>query len=147
MSVVAVDNLALRFGDRTLFEGLDFELEQGELLAVLGPNGTGKTSLIRILLGLLDPSAGSVVIDGCPPPERCHRIGYVPQQRVFDRDVVLRSRDLVRLGLDGHRWGFGRFSSADRARVDASLAEVGAAAYADAPVGRLSGGEQQRLRV
>jgi zinc/manganese transport system ATP-binding protein len=147
MSVVAVDNLALRFGDRTLFEGLDFGLEQGELLAVLGPNGTGKTSLIRILLGLLDPSAGSVVIDGCPPPERCHRIGYVPQQRVFDRDVVLRSRDLVRLGLDGHRWGFGRFSSADRARVDASLAEVGAAAYADAPVGRLSGGEQQRLRV
>ncbi len=133
MSVVAVDDLALRFGDRTLFEGLDFELERGELLAVLGPNGTGKTSLIRILLGLLQPSAGSVVIEGCPPQERCHRIGYVPQQRVFDRDVVLRGRDLVRLGLDGHRWGFGRFSSEDRARVDASLAEVGAAAYADAP--------------
>ena len=147
MSVVAVDDLALRFGDRTLFEGLDFELERGELLAVLGPNGTGKTSLIRILLGLLQPSAGSVVIEGCPPQERCHRIGYVPQQRVFDRDVVLRGRDLVRLGLDGHRWGFGRFRSEDRARVDASLAEVGAAAYADAPIGRLSGGEQQRLRV
>jgi zinc/manganese transport system ATP-binding protein len=147
MSVVAVDNLALRFGDRTLFEGLDFELERGELLAVLGPNGTGKTSLIRILLGLLQPSAGSVVIEGCPPQERCHRIGYVPQQRVFDRDVVLRGRDLVRLGLDGHRWGFGRFRPEDRARVDASLAEVGAAAYADAPIGRLSGGEQQRLRV
>ena len=147
MSLVAVDNLALRFGDRTLFEGLDFELERGELLAVLGPNGTGKTSLIRILLGLLQPSAGSVVIEGCPPQERCYRIGYVPQQRVFDRDVVLRGRDLVRLGLDGHRWGFGRFSSEDHARVDASLAEVGAAAYADAPIGRLSGGEQQRLRV
>jgi zinc/manganese transport system ATP-binding protein len=71
----------------------------------------------------------------------------VSQQRVFDRDVVLRGRDLVRLGLDGHRWGFGRFRSEDRARVDASLAEVGAAAYADAPIGRLSGGEQQRLRV
>ena len=147
MSVVAVDHLALRFGDRTLFEGLGFELERGELLAVLGPNGTGKTSLIRILLGLLQPSAGGVVIEGCPPQERCHRIGYVPQQRVFDRDVVLRGRDLVRLGLDGHRWGFGRFGANDRARVDASLAEVGATAYADAPVGRLSGGEQQRLRV
>lgn len=147
MSVVAVDNLGLRFGDRTLFEGLGFELEPGELLAVLGPNGTGKTSLIRILLGLLQPSEGTVVVEGCPPHERCHRIGYVPQQRVFDRDVVLRGRDLVRLGIDGHRWGFGRFSSEDRARVDASLAEVGATAYADAPVGRLSGGEQQRLRV
>jgi zinc/manganese transport system ATP-binding protein len=147
MSVVTVDDLALRFGERTLFEGLGFELERGELLAVLGPNGTGKTSLLRILLGLLEPSAGSVVIEGCPPRERCHRIGYVPQQRVFDRDVVLRGRDLVRLGLDGHRWGFGRFSAEERAQVDASLAEVGAAAYADAPIGRLSGGEQQRLRV
>jgi zinc/manganese transport system ATP-binding protein len=71
----------------------------------------------------------------------------VPQQRVFDRDVILRGRDLVRLGLDGHRWGFDLFRHEDRARVDASLAEVGATAYADAPVGRLSGGEQQRLRV
>lgn len=147
MSVVAVDDLALRFGERTLFEGLGFELERGELLAVLGPNGAGKTSLIRILLGLLEPSAGDVAIEGCPPRERCHRIGYVPQQRVFDRDLVLRGRDLVRLGLDGHRWGFGRFRAEDRARVDASLDEVGATAYADAPVGRLSGGEQQRLRV
>jgi zinc/manganese transport system ATP-binding protein len=147
MSVVSVEDLALRFGERTLFEGLGFDLERGELLAVLGPNGTGKTSLIRILLGLLQPSAGSVVVAGCPPRERCHRIGYVPQQRVFDRDLALRGRDLVRLGLDGHRWGFGRLRSEDRARVDASLAEVGATAYADAPVGRLSGGEQQRLRV
>jgi zinc/manganese transport system ATP-binding protein len=147
MSVVVADGLALRFGERTLFEGLGFELEAGELLAVLGPNGTGKTSLIRIMLGLLEPSSGRVVVEGCPPRERCHRIGYVPQQRVFDRDIVLRGRDLVRLGLDGHRWGFGRLDSAGHARVDAVLHEVGATAYADAPVGRLSGGEQQRLRV
>jgi zinc/manganese transport system ATP-binding protein len=147
MSVVVAEDLALRFGERTLFEGLKFELEPGELLAVLGPNGTGKTSLIRIMLGLLEPSAGSVVIEGCPPRERCHRIGYVPQQRVFDRDLVLRGRDLVRLALDGHRWGFGRLDGAEHARIDAVLDEVGATAYADAPVGRLSGGEQQRLRV
>lgn len=147
MSLVAVENLALRFGERTLFEGLSFELERGELLAVLGPNGTGKTSLIRILLGLLQPSRGQVAVEGCPPQARCHRIGYVPQQRVFDRDVALRGRDLVRLGLDGHRWGFGPLRSEDRVRIDAALAEVGAMAYADAPVGWLSGGEQQRLRV
>jgi zinc/manganese transport system ATP-binding protein len=128
-------------------EDLTFAVQGGEILGVLGPNGAGKTSLLRILLGLLQPSAGSVVIEGCPPPERCHRIGYVPQQRVFDRDIVLRGRDLVRLGLDGHRWGFGRFRPEDRARVAASLDEVGATAYADAPIGRLSGGEQQRLRI
>ena len=147
MSVVTVEDLALRFGERTLFEGLDFELERGELIAVLGPNGTGKTSLIQILLGLLQPSAGRVVVEGCPPRERCNRIGYVPQQRIFDRDLALRGRDLVRLGLDGHRWGFGRLDDGAKARVDAALAEVGSTVHADAPVGRLSGGEQQRLRV
>jgi zinc/manganese transport system ATP-binding protein len=147
MSVVSADGLALRFGERTLFEGLSFELAPGELLAVLGPNGTGKTSLIRILLGLLEPSAGHVVVEGCRPRERCHRIGYVPQQRVFDRELALRGRDLVRLGLDGHRWGFGRLDGTARGQIDSALAEVGATAYADAAIGRLSGGEQQRLRV
>jgi zinc/manganese transport system ATP-binding protein len=145
--VAAVESLALRFGARVLWEGLGFELAPGEMLAVLGPNGTGKTSLIRILLGLLEPSAGRVTIQGCPPREKCASVGYVPQQHVFDRDLALRGRDLVRLGLDGHRWGMGRLSHEDRDRIDQALAEVGATGYADAPVGRLSGGEQQRLRV
>jgi len=70
----------------------------------------------------------------------------VPQQRIFDRDLALRGRDLVRLGLDGTA-GRGRLSADERARIGSALAEVGATPYADAPVGRLSGGEQQRLRI
>jgi zinc/manganese transport system ATP-binding protein len=146
-AVVSVDALALRFGERTLWEGLSFDLEPGEFLAVLGPNGTGKTSLIRILLGLLEPSAGRVLVNGRPPAEGRQHVGYVPQQRAFDRDLVLRARDLVRLGLDGHRWGVGRLDAHGRARVDRALASVGARDYANAPIGRLSGGEQQRLRI
>jgi zinc/manganese transport system ATP-binding protein len=144
MSAAGATALALQFGERVLWEDLEFELERGEFLAVLGPNGTGKTSLLRILLGLLAPSSGSVHVDGRPPAEARARIGYIPQQRVFDRDVTLRARDLVRLGLDGHRWGLGR---EDTARVDRALAAVGATDYGDAAIGRLSGGEQQRLRV
>jgi zinc/manganese transport system ATP-binding protein len=75
------------------------------------------------------------------------RIGYVPQQRPFDRDLPLRGRDLVRFGLDGHRWGLGRLGPEDRRRIDRAVAAVGASSLADAPLGRLSGGEQQRLRV
>jgi len=146
-AVVSAQALALRFGERVLWDDLSFELEAGEFLAVLGPNGTGKTSLIRILLGLLEPSAGRVLVNGSPPREGRQHVGYVPQQRAFDRDLALRARDLVRLGLDGHRWGNGRLSSDGRARIDRAIASVGASDYADAPIGRLSGGEQQRLRI
>jgi zinc/manganese transport system ATP-binding protein len=147
MSVVTVDRLALRFGARTLWEDLSFELERGEFLAVLGPNGTGKTSLLRILLGMLEPSAGRVAVDGRPPGEARARIGYIPQQRIFERDVAFRARDLVRLGFDGHRFGFARANDDANARIDRALEAVGAMPFANASVGRLSGGEQQRLRI
>jgi zinc/manganese transport system ATP-binding protein len=147
MSVVSVEGLTLRFGERLLWQNLNFELERGELLAVLGPNGTGKTSLIRILLGLLEPSSGTVAIEGQPPAETRSQVGYVPQQRIFDRDLALRGRDLVRLGLDGHRFGAGRLSAGQRDRLQHTIESVGASGYADAPLGRLSGGEQQRLRI
>ena len=145
--VVEVEGLSLRFGDRLLWDGLGFELARGELLAVLGPNGTGKSSLIRILLGLLAPSSGRVAIEGRPPAELRSRIGYVPQQHAFDRDLPLCGRDLVRLGIDGHRFGIGRPDRSYAARIDEALVQVGATAYARSPVGRLSGGEQQRLRI
>lgn len=140
MTVVRMEGLALRFGERELWHDLSFELGEGEFLAVLGPNGAGKTSLLRILLGRLEPTSGRVVLDRT-------RLGYVPQQRVFDRDLPLRGRDLVRFGLDGHRWGFGRLSEEGRRRVDDVVDAVGASALADKPIGLLSGGEQQRLRV
>ena len=140
MSVVAVDRLGLRFDERELWDDLTFDVERGEFLAVLGPNGAGKTSLLRVLLGQVEPTRGRVVLDRT-------RIGYVPQQRVFERDLPLRGRDLVRFGLDGNRWGMGRLASDDRRRIETAIAAVGATTHADAPIGRLSGGEQQRLRV
>jgi zinc/manganese transport system ATP-binding protein len=147
LSVVSVEHLGLRFGERVLWDDLSFALERGEFLAVLGPNGTGKTSLLRILLGLLEPSAGRALVNGRPAVESRAQVGYIPQQRVFDRDVTLRARDLVRLGLDGQRWGFGRLDGESRHRVARVLESVGTERYADAAIGRLSGGEQQRLRI
>jgi zinc/manganese transport system ATP-binding protein len=136
------------FGDRTLWDGLELDVASGEFVAVLGPNGSGKTTLMRVLLGLLPLSAGEVRVAGEPPRRGSPTIGYVPQQKALDPDLPLRGRDLVGLGLDGHRLGIGiRGRRARRVRVDAALAAVGGTAYADAPVGRLSGGEQQRLRV
>ncbi|MGH3929957.1 MAG: metal ABC transporter ATP-binding protein, partial [Pseudonocardiaceae bacterium] len=115
--------------------------------AVLGPNGSGKTSLLRVLLGLAALSVGSVEIHGQPVRRGHSGVGYIPQQRALDPTLTLRGRDLVGLGLDGHRWGFAVRRGERHARVHEALAAVGALRYADAPVGLLSGGEQQRLRV
>ncbi|HVT21779.1 MAG TPA: metal ABC transporter ATP-binding protein [Mycobacteriales bacterium] len=146
-SAVSLHGATLRFGDRVLWDGLDLEVRRGELLAVLGPNGAGKTSLIRVLLGLQRLTAGEVVVNARPPRRGDHAIGYVPQQKGFDRDLPLRGTDLVRLGLDGHRWGPVWPSREARQRVAAAIDAVGASHYADAPLGSLSGGEQQRLRI
>lgn len=145
---LALRRAAFSFGERALWSGLDLEVGRGEFIAVLGPNGSGKTTLVRVLLGLLPLSAGEVRIAGRPPRRGSPSIGYVPQQKALDPDLPLRGRDLVGLGLDGHRLGLGlRGRHRRQDRVNAALAAVDGTAYADAPVGRLSGGEQQRLRV
>jgi zinc/manganese transport system ATP-binding protein len=145
--VVSLRGAALAFGDRVLWDGLDLDIHAGEYFAVLGGNGTGKTSFLKVLLGLLPLSAGTAEILGEPPRRGSGRIGYVPQQRSFAAATPLRARDLVGLGVDGHRWGVRLRTRAHRRRVDELLELVGAGSYADAPVGALSGGEQQRLRV
>jgi len=147
-AAVSLRGARVSFGARILWDGLDLDVAPGEFLAVLGPNGSGKTTLMRVLLGLLPLTAGEVRIAGHPPRRGSPTIGYVPQQKALDPDLPLRGRDLVGLGLDGHRLGIGlRGRRTRRARVDAALASVGGTSYGRAPVGRLSGGEQQRLRV
>lgn len=145
--LVELRGATVRLGQPTLWSGLDLALSEGEFLAVLGPNGTGKTTLLKVLLGLVPLSAGSVEVNGVPPHAGNPEVGYVPQQQAFDRTLPIRGRDLVRFGVDGHRWGLPLHSRATRRRVDAVLEAVGATDYADAPVGLLSGGEQQRLRI
>ena len=145
--VVSLRAATLRYDARVLFENLELDILPGEFVAVLGPNGAGKTTLLNILLGLTPLSDGRVEVVGAPPRRGSHHIGYVPQQQAFDRDLPIRGRDLVRFGLDGHRRGIPRTTRATRALVDRAIDAVGAGSYADAPIGLLSGGEQQRLRI
>jgi len=145
--VVRLRRAALRLGTRRIWGDLTLDLGPGEFLAVIGPNGAGKTSLLRVLLGLTPLAEGTVEISGRPPRRGDPAIGYVPQQRAFEPDLPMRGRDLVALGVDGHRWGVALWDAERKRRVDAALAAASAAAYADAPVGCLSGGEQQRLRI
>jgi zinc/manganese transport system ATP-binding protein len=145
--VIQLHSASLGYGERVLWSNLELSVRPGEFLAVLGANGSGKTSLLRAILGLQSLSSGRVLVGGEPARRGSRFIGYVPQQRRIDTFTPLRARDLVAQGVDGHRWGIGLPRARRRRAVDTALASVGASAYADVPVGLLSGGEQQRVRV
>jgi len=146
-AALEVRGAALRLRGRELWAGLDLTVEAGEFIAVLGPSGSGKTTLLRAILGLQQLSDGGIRVAGEPVRRGNRRVGYVPQQRPFPPETSLRGRDLVALGVNGARFGLPIPRRGTRQRVDELLDAVGAAGYADSPVGRLSGGEQQRLRI
>jgi zinc/manganese transport system ATP-binding protein len=152
--VITLRDAAVRVGGRTLWSGVTLSVAPGEFVSVLGPNGVGKSTLVKAILGLL-PATGDIRVLGALPGHANHRIGYLPQRRSFDASLRVRGMDVVRLGWDGDRWGvplplLGRFSARRRAAED-RIAEVidlvGASAYAHRPIGQLSGGEQQRLLI
>jgi zinc/manganese transport system ATP-binding protein len=143
--LLQLDGVGVRLGGRQVLSDVSFTVGKGEFAAIIGPNGAGKTTLIKVILGLRPTSAGRVIkgIDGAGPGS----IGYVPQKIVIDSDIPLRARDVVALGVDGHKLGFPLPSRRRREQVEAALRDVGAFGYADARVGELSGGEQQRVLI
>ena len=150
VTAVHVEAAQARLGGRIVWSDVSLTVTSGEFVAVLGPNGSGKSTLIKVLLGLLPATAGRVEVLGRPAGEANARIGYLPQRHGFDATTRIRGVDLVRLGLEGARWGMplpGRRSSRVTARVDEVIELVGATGYARRPIGELSGGEQQRLLI
>ncbi len=145
--VLSIRDAALGYGDRLLWSGLDLDVVPGQFVAVLGPNGSGKTSLLRAILGTQPLTDGTIEILG-EPVRRGHRsVGYVPQQHLADRGTPLRARDFLALGIDGDRFGLPLPSASRRRRVDAMLDTVDARRFGRTRIGSLSGGEQQRLRI
>lgn len=145
-AIVARD-LAAGYGGHVVWKHASFSIEPGSFTAILGPNGGGKSTLIRTILGLLSPSQGQLDVLGEKPRRGNPLIGYIPQRSTFDPELSIRGIDFVNLGVDGHRWGV-RLPGADKARASAaSIRSVGAESYANRPIGLLSGGEQQRLQL
>ena len=142
---LSVEDVTVRLGGRTVLDQVSFSVRAGEFTGLIGSNGAGKTTLFRVILGLEHPLSGHVQVGG----GRGTRVdvGYVPQKFLLDPDMPLRGRDLIALGLDGHRLGLPLPSKARRARVEEMLDAVDAREFGDARVGQLSGGEQQRILI
>ncbi|HXP20666.1 MAG TPA: ABC transporter ATP-binding protein [Streptosporangiaceae bacterium] len=152
---VRFDRAAVRLSGRAIWSDVSLTVAPGEFLAVLGPNGVGKSTLVKAALGLIPLAAGSVTVLGRPAGQAGHDVGYLPQRRSFDAGLRVRGVDVVRLGSDGERWGVPlpwgsrllRSQRAARQRVTEVIELVGGAGFASRPIGQVSGGEQQRLLI
>ncbi|WP_078910820.1 ABC transporter ATP-binding protein [Streptomyces sp. NRRL WC-3742] len=147
---LATRGLGLRYGDRTIVEGLDLELPGGAVTAIVGPNACGKSTLLRGLVRLLGPAKGTVTLDGAdihrmPARELAKRMGLLPQQPVTPEAVTVEA--LVRLGRYPHQRLLTPWSRADQEAVEEALERTGTAELRDRQVDRLSGGQRQRVWI
>jgi zinc/manganese transport system ATP-binding protein len=146
-AVLNVQKASLSFGDRSIWKDLDLSVAPGEFIAVIGANASGKTVLLKAILGQLKLSSGAIELLGKSVAHGSRQIGYIPQHRQADSELPLRSRDLLRMGLDGHRFGIPFPSAVTNKKVSEMLEAVGAEDIANTPIGQLSGGQLQRIRV
>ncbi len=130
-----------------VLDGVTLSVLTGDYLGLVGPNGGGKTTLLRVILGLEKPSGGSVIVFGALPGSFPERIGYVPQRLFFDREFPISVRELVLMGRLSKKKLFQQYNHIDRERADAALRTAGLERLADRRIGALSGGELQRALI
>lgn len=129
-------DISLRRDDRIILNNVNLTVHRGDFIAITGPNGGGKTSLLRIILGLLTPTSGNIIFEGRRPAT-----GYLPQKNTIDSQFPLTVSDVIRSGLLGNS----NIPDAEReSRTRATIARIEMENLADRPIGRLSGGQLQR---
>jgi len=146
-AAVEVKNVWFSYGTAEVLRDVTFTLDQGDFLGILGPNGGGKTTLLKLMLGLLKPDKGTIRILGASPLEATRRVGYVPQGTDLNISFPISAMEIALMGRIS-RSRLGRsFSKEDRAKAADALTRVGMIEYADTLVGRLSGGQRQRVFI
>jgi len=148
--IITISRLDFAYGEQLVLKHVDLQVERGSTLGLIGPNGGGKTTLLRLLLGLHRPTRGSITIDGLSPAAAIRRgdvIGYLPQIRSVPSNLPLSVRQTLRLGLVGKTGMLRGYARQDLDFVDSLLDRVGLRDLADTPVGELSGGQQQRVFI
>jgi len=145
--IVKVDNLWFAANGQNVLKDVSFEIQAGDFVAMIGPNGGGKTTLLRIMLGLLKPAKGTVRVFGQPPLQVSHRIGYVPQNVHINRRFPISALDVVLMGKLQPGKGWSRYSDKDRSAAHESLEKMEMGVYCRRKIGELSGGQRQRVFI
>lgn len=145
MKAVELKNVSMKYNEQYVLEDIDFEVEQNDFMAIIGPNGGGKSTLLKIILGILTPSTGNVKIFGKEPKHAKKLFGYLPQNLSFDHDFPINVSETV---LTGRYHGlFKGYNQADKKAVTKALKDVEMYDLKDRQIGKLSGGQMQRVFI
>lgn len=142
-----MEDVWVHFDGVPALEEVDLSIQQYDFLGIIGPNGGGKTTLLKVILGLLKPSRGKVTVFGHTPEKGREFVGYVPQYSLFDRDFPVSVWDVVLMGRLKHKNPFRGYSEADKKLAHDSLETIEMLDFKDAQIGKLSGGQQQRVFI
>ena len=145
--VVRLDDIWVHYDGVPVLEGINLSVEPNKFLGIIGPNGGGKTTLLKVILGLIKPSRGKVSVMGQPPERKRESIGYIAQYNLFDRDFPVSVSEVVLMGRYGKAGLYRHFSEEDKMAADEALKTVGMLDYRNRQLGKLSGGEQQRVFI
>jgi len=145
--VISIRNLWAGYHNEPVLEDINLAVKELDFIGLIGPNGGGKTTLLKVLLGLLAPSQGQVQILGQPVKTGRRHIGYVPQLVEFDHDFPVSVWDVARMGRLGQRGLLRRYSAGDDELVAEALEQVDMLAVRQRPIGELSGGQRQRVYI
>jgi zinc transport system ATP-binding protein len=150
LDVVCLNDVSFAYDGRPALEHVTLHVKKGSTLGIIGPNGGGKSTLLKLMLGTLVPDQGTISVEGMAPKSACSKgdvVGYVPQRHTLDWNFPITVRQVIELGLYGKKGLFGRYNSRDRAKVLETLEAVGMVQLANQPIGDLSGGQQQRVFI
>ena len=146
-TIIETHNLNFSYDRQPVISGVNLKIQSGDFMAMIGPNGGGKTTLLKLMLGLLKADSGSIRIFGKPPKEVSYRIGYVPQDIHINQNFPISSSDVVLMGKLKPGKGWFRHSKEDRLAARQALEQVGMQKYRDQRIGQLSGGQKQRVLI
>ena len=145
--LIQIQNLSAGYNDEMVLKDITLTVEPDDFIGLIGPNGGGKTTLFKVILGLIKPKRGTVKVMGLSPDKGRRHIGYVPQFTYFDTDFPIRVRDVVLMGRLGPTHLFKPYSPEDDQVVDECLERVQLTELRNTSLGELSGGQRQRVYI
>jgi zinc transport system ATP-binding protein len=147
VTILEIKNLDFSYNGEAVLKDVNLTVRQKDFIAIIGPNGGGKTTLLKLMLGLLSPVKGTVHVDGKPPQKASRCIGYVPQNVHSNQSFPITAIDVVLMGKLDPQKRSSRRSATNRRDALAALERMEMAAYADKKIGTLSGGQRQRVFI